>query len=351
MLAYAAGIVNRELLEDNEYLRKENEVLKAQFDKTGKRLKISDEDKISLAKKGKRLGKRLKENIRIVKPDTLLRWHRYLVSRKWDYSDRIHKKTGRPGIDPEKVKQVLKIAEENPLWGYVKIMSTMNDLGHKISHTTVKNILKRHGISPAPDRKRDTSWHRFINYHKKVLYATDFFTEEVWTPFGLMTVYVLFFIHIESRKVILGGCSYRPNGEWVEQIARNVTGYEGDMINAGYLIHDRDSKYTEKFRDIFRGIGCKPIKLPRKSPNLNAFAERWVKTVKDECLHRMIWFGKKTFEYGLRQFIAYYNHERNHQGIDNRIPLPDDRRKNKSGEILKVDRIGGMLNFYYRQSA
>lgn len=137
----------------------------------------------------------------------------------------------------------------------------------------------------------------------------------------------------------------------MEQIARNMTGFDGELQKAKFLIHDRDGKFTGRFQTVFKSAGCETIKLPRRSPNLNAFAERWVRSIKDECLHRMIWFGIKAFKMAVKEYTDYFNHERNHQGIDNKIPEPDIRRKNKSNKIVRSSRIGGLLNFYFRDAA
>ncbi len=349
MIAYTAGQVNGELLEDVEYLREENRILKGQIDKTGKRILLSDEERISLAVKGRALGKRLAENISIVSPETLLMWHRKLVDRKFDYSER-RKKRGQEPL-PEKVRKlVVEIATENPCRGCNRIVGAMKNLGHRISDTTIGKILRENGISPSPERTRGTSWARFIKSHKDVMWATDFFSEEVWSPFGLVTVYVLFFIQLSTRKVVLGGVTRHPNATWIEQVARNVTGYDGELNGAKYLIHDRDSKYTDRFDFIFKGAGCKAVKLPAKSPNLNAYAERFCRSIKESCLQRLILFGEKSLHHAVKEYIAHYNHERNHQGMENNLLFPDERIKGK-GRITKSERLGGLLNYYYRKSA
>ena len=291
------------------------------MDRTGKRILLSDEERISLAVRGKALGKRLAENISIVSPETLLKWHRMLVARKFDYSER-RKKQGQEPVSMEVRKLVVKMAAENPSWGSDRIVGAMKNLGHRISDTTVGKILKENGISPSPERTRGTSWARFIKSHKDVLWATDFFSEEVWSPFGLVTVYVLFFIQISTRKVVLGGVTSHPDSAWVEQVARNVTGYDGELNGAKYLIHDRDGKYTDRFDFIFKGAGCKAVKLPAKSPNLNAYAERFVRSIKEGCLHRLILFGEKSLKHVVKEFILHYNHERNHQEMEN-MSFPD----------------------------
>ncbi len=195
------------------------------------------------------------------------------------------------------------------------------------------------------------SWAEFIRTHKDVIWATDFFSAEVWTSLGLVTYYVLFFIEIKTRRVVIGGISPHPNGEWMAQAARNLTGWDGEMEGAKYLIHDRDTKYTAQFDAILKSSGIKPLKIPPRSPNLNAFAERWVKSVKTEVLEKQVLFGKKSLRYVLREYLAHYHHERNHQGLDNTIPFPNKTVGTNTGKIKKQERLGGLLKYYYRAAA
>ena len=168
------------------------------------------------------------------------------------------------------------------------------------------------------------SWSEFIRVHKDVIWATDFFTAEVWTRFGLITYYVLFFIHIGTRRIVLGGISAHPNGEWMAQVARNITGFDGELIDAKYLIHDRDEKYTLRFDNMLKSAGVKPIRLPPQSPNLNAFCERVILSAQVECTNKMIFFGEKSLRYALKNWLAYYHCERNRQSLDNKILFPNE---------------------------
>ena len=184
-----------------------------------------------------------------------------------------------------------------------------------------------------------------------MLWATDFFTAELWTHTGLTTFYVLFFIQIQTRKIVLGGITRHPDEAWMKQTARNVTGDGGGIHNARYLIRDRDGKYCPGFDAVFESTGIKPLKLPPQSPNLNAFAERWVRSIKEECLDQMILFGERSLRHVLNEYLAHYHHERNHQGLDNVIPFPDARAGPKIGKVVKAERLGGLLNFYHREAA
>jgi hypothetical protein len=211
-----------------------------------------------------------------------LAWYRRLVARKFDGSKK-RRTPGRPRIDREIEELIVRMAKENRSWGYDRIVGALANLGHEVSDQTVGNVLRRHGLSPAPERKHTTTWAEFIQAHLAVLAGTDFFTAEVLTLRGLVTYYVLFFIHLESRKVDIAGITVHPNEPWMQQMARNVT-MEGCGIlqDCRYLLHDRDTKYTLSFRAIIKSGRVKPLALPAHSPNLNAYAERWVRSVKQE---------------------------------------------------------------------
>lgn len=287
----------------------------------------------------------------IVRPETILLWHKKLVAQKYD-SSKVKRKPGRPKTDHEIEQLVLRLVKENRTWGYRRISGAIKNLGYKISASTVANIMRRNGFNPSGDRaKGGMSWAEFIEIHKDVIWATDFFTAEVWTPFGLKTYYVLFFIQLKTRKVTIAGITNHPNDNWMAQVARNLTNWDGELENAKYLIHDRDTKYSAQFDAIMRTSGIKPLKLPAMSPNLNAFSERWVKTVKSEILDKQVLFGKGSLQYVLREYTAHYHEERNHQGLDNTIPFPFKEVGNTYGNIKCKERFGGLLKYYYRDAA
>ena len=351
ILAYITGTVDQELLLRNEYLAAENRILKAQING---RLLLSDTDKITLAEIAHRLGRKALEDVaNVVKPDTIRGWYRKLVARKFDGS-KSRRYPGRPRIDDEIEQLVVRMAKENSDWGYDRIVGAMANLGHTLSDQTVGNILQRHGIPPAPERKRTTTWTDFIRAHMSVLAGTDFFSVEVLTLRGLVTYYVLFFIHLESRKVEVAGITQHPNEAWMKQIARNVTMDEwGFLENRRYLIHDRDTKFTDSFRAIVKSSRVKPLKLPARSPNLNAYAERWVKSVKDECLSKLILFGVSSLWRALREYVTHYHEERNHQGKGNILLFPTAKKAvNYVGESIGCKEwLGGMLKYYHSEAA
>src|SRR5229473_7650473 len=204
-----AGWVNHQQQLAIDYLRTENQILREKLGK--RRILLDDDQRRRLAVKGKVLGRKLLDQIgTLFSPDTILRWHRLLVARKWDYSDRRRKKPGRPALSQEIRDLVVRIAKENPTWGYDRIQGALANLGHDISDSTVGNILKEHGIEPAPERKRHTTWKTFIKAHWDVLAAVDFTTIEVWGRKGLVTVYVLFVMEVASRRVHFAGCTTSP---------------------------------------------------------------------------------------------------------------------------------------------
>jgi transposase InsO family protein len=350
LLAFITGSVDQALLLRNEYLVTENRLLRNQI--TG-RVRLSDGERETLAELGNKLGKKaLQEVASIVKPDTILAWHRRLVAQKFDGSTQ-RKAPGRPKVDPELEALIVRMAQANRSWGYDRIVGALANLGLTVSAQTVGNILKRHGIPPAPERKTTTTWTEFIRTHMDVLVATDFFTAEVWTLGGLVTYYVLFFIHLGSRRVQVAGLTPHPNAAWMVQVARNVTMEEWGFLSPGqYLIHDRDTKYCAAFQQIIDDAGVKRVPLPPRSPNLNAYAERWVRSVKEECLARLILFGEASLWHALHEYMEHYHNERNHQGQGNVLLLPsartDDRR---TGPIHCRERLGGLLKYYEYEAA
>jgi putative transposase len=226
-------------------------------------------------------------------------------------------------------------------------------LGYDISDQTVGNILKRRGLPPAPERKKTTTWREFIRTHMDVLWATDFFSTDVWTFGGLVTFYVLFFIKLDTREVHLAGITSSPNEAWIMQVARNRTMEEWGILKPGqYLIHDGDKKFCAAFKQILDDAGVKRVPLPPRSPWLNAFAERWIQSVKTEVLSRMILFGERSLCHVLSEYLAHYHAERPHQGKGNIILFPSTQAKpDHDSPIACRERLGGLLKYYHRKAA
>ncbi len=352
-LAFAilASWINREQQESNDYLRTENQVLKEYIGK--QRILLTDDQRRRLAVNGRVLGrKRLEEVGTLFTPDPILRWHRKLVARKWDFSDRRHSTIGRPRVRQVIVDLVLKFAKENPTWGYDRIQGALDNVGYHICDTTVGHILKQHGIEPAPDRKRQTSWATFLKSHWDVLAAIDFTTVEVWTKGGLVTFYLLFAMELKTRRVQFIGCTVGPLEQWMKQTARELTACDDGFLNGKkYVIMDRDATFCESFRTILRDEGIEPIRLPPRSPNLNAYVERFFRSLKSECLERMIFFGENSLRNAVHEYLAHYHQERNHQGLENKVIDPAEDVGPIAGEIKCRNRLGGMLRYYYRNAA
>jgi putative transposase len=227
-----------------------------------------------------------------------------------------------------------------------------SNLGHSLARGTIANILEKHGIEPAPDRIRKTTWKEFLSRHWELIVAADFFTVEVWTRRGLQRYIALFFLELSTRRVEVAGIATLANGLWMSQIARNISDSgEGLLAGKRYLIHDRDPLFTAEFLEILADSGVKSMRLPPRSPNLNAYAERFVRTIKESCLDRMILFGEDALRKSVQEFTAHYHLERNHQGLGNRLILPDSAHVGTTGEIRRRERLGGMLNYYYREAA
>jgi putative transposase len=351
LLAYVTGLVNQELLLQNEYLAAENRILRAHLPI---RMRITDPERSTLAEIGRRLGRKaLKRVACVAKADTILAWYRRLIAQKFDGSK--HRSyPGRPRVGREVTDLIVRMARENSGWGYDRIVGALANLGHVVSDQTVGNVLRRYGISPAPKRSQSTTWKQFIAAHMAVLAGVDFFTVEVLTWRGLATYYVLFFLHLETRRVTLGGITRHPTETWMEQIARNaIDEVSGHLRHVRYVLHDRDTKFCTSFRATLATAGVKCIALPPRSPNLNAFAERWIRSVKQECLSKLILFGERALQRALSDFIEHFHSERNHQGKGNVLlfPASNDLRSNRSARIQCRQRVGGLLKYYYSRAA
>jgi len=241
------------------------------------------------------------------------------------------------------------MAEENRDWGYRRIKGALSNLGHDLARSTIAEILARHGIEPAPERVRKTIWKEFLTRHWELMVAADFFTVEVWTPQRLQRFIVLFFIDLSTRKVEIAGIATGANRLWMSQIGRNLTdAVDGILKDKRYLIHDRDPLFTAEFLEMLSDVGVKSVKLPPRSPNLNAHAERFVRTIKESCLERMILFGEASLRTAIHNFVVHYHSERNHQGLANGIISPEPGLLGNGGVVQRRQRLGGMLNYYYR---
>jgi transposase InsO family protein len=299
-------------------------------------------DRVSQSTKDARQG--LHQVMLIFKPDTLIRWHRELVRRKWTFKRKA--KPGRPGISSEVEVLILRLAKENPRWGYDKIQGELLKLGYILSASSIRNILKRHRIRPEPERSTGM-WCSFLGHYKNQIMACDFFTvETIW----LKTIYVLFFIELGTRRVHLAGCTRNPNTIWVTQQARQlIWNLKDDAKDMAFLIRDNDKKLPSSFDILFSSEGIEIVHTPYQAPKANAFAERWVSSVREECLDPILILNESHLRRVLKEYTEYYNHSRPHQGIDQHFPVSGPVNSTK-GPVRRRDVLGGVIHDYYRRS-
>jgi putative transposase len=296
----------------------------------------------------------------IVKPETILAWQRRLERRKWDYSGRRSRGPGRPRTPGDIEALVCRLAREN-IWGYQRIRGESLKLGIIRSKGCIADILRRNGLPPSPQRQGLT-WQQFLSRHAAVLLCADMFTKEVWTLCGLRTAYVLFVLHLGTRRILLAEATFCPHGRWMGQMARNLLMSCEDLeIAPRFVLHDRDKLLAWDFDAVLTMAHAKLVKTPFRAPDANAYAERWVGSVTGECLEHLILFGMSSLQRALRVYCGFFNGHRPHQGIANRIPerraaagMPRDCADQMSDDDLVVECeqfLGGLLNSYYRKAA
>ena len=278
-------------------------------------------------------------------PDTILAWHRKLIAAKWTYP---RKRVGRPGVMKEIRELIVRMADENPNWGYARIESQLKHLNHRVARSTIAKVLKEHGIKPSPDRPM--SWRTFVRLHAHVIAAADFFTTEVWTARGLVRYFTLFVIDIATRRVCIAGTTTNPDSAWMEQMARNLTDcYEGFLIGKRFLIVDRDAIFSPRFKSTLRSSDVEILLTAYQAPNMNAYAERFVRSIKTECLDQMIFLGRESLVRAITEYAAHYHEERSHQGIGNE--MINGAEPQCEGIIRTQERLGGLLHYYHRRAA
>ncbi len=320
-------------------LRRQVQVLERQI----RRVHWSPDDRMLLAALRDRLPK-VAWNGLLVKPATVLGWHREMVRRRWAaYGKRPRR--GRPPLPTETCQLVLRLARENPSWGYFRIRGELLKLGREVAATTIRSVLIKAGIPPA-GRRSELTWKQFLSAHAQTIVATDFFTVD--TVF-FRRLYVLVFVHLGTRRVLSAACTSRPDSAWVTQQIRNLAWKlhdEGTTLE--YLIHDRDRKFPAAFDEIVRSEGGAVILTPLLAPNANAICERWIGSCRRECLDRMLIVSRRHLEVVLREYIAHYNTERPHRSL---ALLPPDARGDpyqaaRGDTINRSERLGGLLASY-----
>jgi hypothetical protein len=275
-----------------------------------------------------------------LKPETLLRWHRQMIARRWTYS---HRMPGRPPLKRSLRELILRLADENPHWGYRRIVGELKGLGIPVSATSVRKVLLEAGLPPAPQRTR-SSWRAFLRAQASSMLACDFLTVE--TAF-LQRLYVLFFISLATRRIEYVACTSNPDGGWVTQQARNLIMRLGDEQPFRSLIHDRDTKFCRAFDEVFRTEGIRVIRTPVQAPNANAYAERWIRTLRADCLNRILILGRRHLEHVLRVYRRHYNEHRPHRALHLLPPSGRDPTPlNATAQLRRRDLLGGLIHEY-----
>ncbi len=344
----AAGVATHEKDLEIALLRQQLRILERKLDT---KPRLSRPEKLMLVALSGRLERvthryrdRLRQCLLLVKPDTLLKWHRELVRRKWTFQS--PDVGGRPRIDAELEMLIIRLVRENPSIGLTKIEDELLKLGYVVDRTTIRNVMRRHHLPPAPQRGR-SSWRTFLNHYRTQMLACDFFTVETVT---LQTVYVLFFIEMGSRRVHLAGCTTTPNSGWVTQQARQFLWCLGDESSSmRFLMHDHDTKFTAAFDNVFVSEGFEIVLTPFRAPKANAVAERWVRSVRQECLDHLLILNQRHLWKVVTEYTHYYNTARPHQGIPHQSPIPF--QPTRKGPIRRRDILGGIIHDYYRNAA
>jgi putative transposase len=349
LLFVLSSILNRQQQAAVDYLIAENKILRSRLPKN--RLLLTNAERIQLAEKAKALGRKGLRSIQtLFTPDTLLRWHRELCARHHTHQHKSNH-VGRPKLSDEVIQLVLKLAKENRTWGYDRIVGACSNLGISVSTSSVANILAEHGVEPSPERSKTSNWSEFIRSHRDALASVDFTTIDIWCGGKLKTIYLLFFMEVATRRIHFAGMTEHPNEAWVMQMFRNVTDYEDGFLNGKkVLLMDRDTKFSFAFREALKREGIEPIQTPPRSPNCNAHIERFFRSLKSECLRKMIFFGEDMLRNAVKKYVVHYHQHRNHQVIDNRQiePPPDE---SIAGKIVCDEELGGILKYYHRKAA
>jgi putative transposase len=336
-----------ELAQMVEFLKAENRILR---DKLPARITVTPQERSLLVKLGAALGNAIKDLLTIVSPRTFLRWLQ--EDRPKGKEKKPRRPPGRPKTEQQIADLIIRLADENG-WGYTRILGELKKLGIRtVARSTVVNILKANGLDPGPKRGPGT-WLEFLKRHAATLWASDFFSVKTWTLAGVVEIYVLFFIHFGSRRVYIPGMTVSPNGAWVAQQARNFTMHLDEQgLGITHLLIDHDTKYDPQFDAVLKSEGAEVKRVGPRNPNMNAVAERFVQTVKQECLDHFVVFGEKHLRHILLSFLEHYHEERPHQSLGNR-PLaqqgePEPVNLPFPTEIECRSRLGGLLKHYRR---
>jgi putative transposase len=334
-----------QLIAQIQYLTIENQILRS---KLPKRVSLTPKERRRLIRFGKAVGDELRHLISIVQFSTFQKWLRAPKKKKKKKKKKPKKRAGRPRTKAEIRKLVLEMSK-SPGWGYTRILGELRKLGiMSVSRTTIRHILKEHGIEPSPDRSEST-WEQFLKRHSSTLWSCDFLTKPVLTWRGMKHQTVLVFMHIASRKVIVTGATEHPNNEWMCKVAEcfPAMAKQLGLDPPEILVRDNDVKFTRDFDQTLERFGIDPYPLPVQAPLLNAHVERWIKSLKVECLDYFIPVGTKHLDHIIGEYVGHYHYERPHQGIGNK-PIICSRLPAVAGVIRCETRLGGLLRCYHR---
>jgi putative transposase len=351
LLLLIAGSTQKELARQVRYLKVENEILRC---KLPNRVPVTDKEKNRLAKFASKLGPALKELVSICHPDTLRRWIRAANQQPTKKSA----KRGRPKTAEEIRELVVKLAREND-WGYTRILGELRKLGiQSISRNTVKNILKEHGLDPGPKRGEGT-WDEFLKIHAKTLWQCDFFAKKVLTLKGFRDLYILIFLHVETRRVYITPSTFHPNEEWMKEQATEFLEHAKEQdLGVTILMHDRDTKFTKSFDAMFNTGDSETKETAFRSPNTNAYVERYIQTIQQEVLDYFIVFGSDHMDHIVAEAVEHYHTERPHQAVNNEVLIGaknqdegDSDTNNEDARVVCHERLGGLLKHYHLRAA
>lgn len=331
-----------------QFLEAQIRILRSRVDTS--RIVPTPQEKAELLRIGASLDHDVSEVMHVVLPETYRKWVRQ-TRRGIAF-----KSSGRPRTPMATVNLVMRMAEENLRWGYRKIVGELKKLGIRISKTTVRKILKDSDIHPLPDKafkKPAVPWTTFVHAHMDSMVGTDFFTKRIYTLRGVLTAYMLVFIHLGTRKVYCTAPTFSPGEEWVMQQARNANMWLDDMgVTPRFLIHDRDSKFTKKFREFWKSEGVRCIRTPIKAPRANAFSESWIESFKRECLNFFMCFSLGQLNRISSTWVTYYNTLRPHRGVGMKNEVLDETfRPQFHGAVRCTQQLGGIIKSYYREAA
>ncbi len=354
LMLVIAGSTNKELARQVSYLKAENQILRSRLPG---RISLTDREKSRLVRFAKNLGSALNELATIVHPSTIRRWIREAAAKK----PKCQKKNGRPRTAGQIEKLILKLARENN-WGYTRILGELRKLGvQSVTRNTVKNILRRNGFDTGPKRGNGT-WDEFLKRHAKTMWQCDFFSKKIVSKTGLRDIFVLVFLHVETRRVFITPATYKPDEKWMaEQAEAFLRHNQESNLPCKILMLDNDCKYSKPFTNAIEKAKIEVRRTAFRSPNTVAFVERFVQSIQQEALDHFVVFGRQHMDVICSEFVAHYLLERPHQGLDNDLiqkPAPTKQLKSdvtadtiRLSDIRCKERLGGLLKSYSRKAA